>query len=291
MASFLGDDLDDSFVHVLRYALKPTSAKYALIDVPDGRERMTLGRDWVKVAPRGRDLVSAIRHEHEVSRSATFMLRTFVYLGYASAVGLPLVADSARVGVIHDVLEEADRFVSDRVLQAISKNFKADHFRPSGVGLNVVSPFAAIVFQRCNGDRRRLVDEIKKLREDQTTTRNFLAGAEQAIDQAETHHEMLAAKRRWRQVIAEASRSFAIDPSLVSLEDGYSFAEEIPTNLDDFSNPAAWIGALRSLPGELLRRLLRRRPLAELHSLGKELPGPSGIRRDARALFGEIQLD
>jgi hypothetical protein len=291
---FLGsNDIEDTrdYKALLRYFLSPgsTAACYqSMAHRPDGQDDIRLGELWFQSAPAKVDLLAELRRQEAGAESlgATFFSRTFLYLGYSNLRSMPLMVDSARSGLVRTVLEEEDLFYRTRVLAALQDSFE-QHPREGERKLrHVVSPFAAIVFERANGDRSRIVKEVQELRRDLAGVRRDLGTLE-----FDSHwgqgQEKDDAERKIEGVLEEIKRSYGPHPGRFTLKAGLSFVEEVGKTAAQPSNPAAWVRLL-STPLEALRQVKARRTVAAIHELKGDLPGPFSLRADIEDLFGFI---
>ncbi len=287
LAAFLGDRLDNYFSDLLRNALSPNDVEYALVDTPDGGEEVRIGGEWLKTVPAGTDLVAALREEREFSRSTTFVLRTFLYLGYAGTLGIAFVPDAARANLINDVVKRQNAFVTERLLTELQRKFETIPEPQPYDARALVSPFAAVAFQRCGGDRSRLVREVERLREEFRPVRGTLRELQKDIEH-DDRKRAIAAENKWFKILDEAARIFGRHPGLISLKEGTAFSGNVADVVDDYTSAKAWVKALAELPLTLVQRVLRRRKLAEIHTLSSELPGPTAVREAVHKLFGNV---
>src|SRR4030095_9313356 len=79
--------------------------------------------------------------------------------------------------------------------------------------LSRVSPFAAIIFKKADKDKRRIVPEMKKLRDELAEDRKQLQGIEKRA-LCGTRADALKAKEEWERVINEIAASFGVSHPL-----------------------------------------------------------------------------
>lgn len=96
----------------------------------------------------------------------------------------------------------------------------------------------------------------------------------------------IRAEKRVDDILEEIARSYGPSPSLFSLEKGVSFANDVVEIAEDPTSWKAWVTAIGSLPFEVAKRLIDRRPVVEIHELKAEIPGPLALRKTLEDLFG-----
>lgn len=217
-----------------------------------------------------------------------FLLRAFLYLAYAHLLEIPFTPDHARSAIIKRILNNEDTFFRTRILNSLQENFEK-YPPPFGDDLRqITSPFAAVVFQRCNGNRSRLVTEIKKMRDEMKPTRERLRELEwHAI--WDNRAEGIKAESKLRKVVDEIAQNFGPQPGLLNWETGISLGEETGEIIDNPTSWKAWLEALLQLPLEIASRLIYRRPVAEIHRLQNELPGSRALNKVLVDLFGDLK--
>src|SRR5262245_61060430 len=112
--------------------------------------------------------------KENISRVGTFLRRTFLYLAYSDFLKVPFTSDSARASVVSAVLRKEDDFFRICVLKVLQKTFEEFPSLSVDEPRHIVSPFAAVVFERCNGSRSKLVREIQRMRHELIPTRERL---------------------------------------------------------------------------------------------------------------------
>jgi hypothetical protein len=274
------------FGEILTYSLSP-DAGYVRAYEADSLEEVRIGENWFRTAPEGVDLVAALKAEHEFGRSATFFARTFLYLGYADARSMPLVVDSARASAVSKVIKGEDNYFRSRILNLLQDSFEQFPRQYADNTRRMVSPFAAIVFDRCNGVRSRIAPEVERLRAELTEARRSLATLEWDALWA-PREDSIAAETKFEKILEEIARSYGPHPGLFSLEKGISFANDAIEVAEDPASWKAWLTAIGAFPHDLANRLVARRPVAEIHDLRMDIPGPLALRNSIDSLFGPV---
>jgi hypothetical protein len=224
-----------------------------------------------------------LRQGTRVARSTTFLVRSFLYLGYGDVSGLVFVPDAVRVPVVGQVVG-AERELRDRPLQTMIDAVSPRMLR-KGIMLERVSPLAAVVFGRAQPDQKRIVPELKTLREELAPLRQRLREAEQKIFFGHGD-EVVDATDDWNQINHEVKRSFGKEPHLVSVDQVLSFGQDVGEAAADPTKPKGWTKALMGLPADVVCRKLLRRKAVELHRLRNEVPAVGTLQNAIAALFG-----
>jgi hypothetical protein len=283
LRSFCGDDEDPAIEHLLRIALAPTGMNYGLRAQPDRSHEVAEGEVWLKAGPSRSQLLKRLRREKGVARSTTFVVRSFVYLGYSDVTGYVFVPDAVREPVLGAVAATEGELRS-KLLKTISRSAAA-RMTANVKALSRVSPLAAVVFERSKPDRKRIVRELKALREELTSLRERLGSAERKIFYG-VGAEPVEALNEWKRVNRELKRRFGDEPHLVSLEQVFSFGKSGAKAIDDPLKPGSWLELLIGMPYTVAKRTILRRKAVELHRLHREIPAAGRLYESINALFG-----
>jgi hypothetical protein len=157
-----------------------------------------------------------------------------------------------------------------------------------------VAPLAAIIFKRAYPDKRNIPTEMAKLREELTPLRKRLHDIEDRL-LWRSYDEMLAAEAQWKSILAEIERAF-IEPAFrhasaeVKMRQALNLAEPVGDLIANPLSPGTWAKALLGAPIEAVYRMLRRRPVVEIHRLRRQLPGPRQLEELISHLFGEVRV-
>jgi hypothetical protein len=283
LRAFVGDDDDPAMEDLLRIALAPTEMNYGLRAQPDRSHEVAEGEVWLKAGPTRSQLLKRLASETGIARSTTFVVRSFVYLAYGDVTGRVFVPDVVREPVVAAVATtEGD--VRAKLLETIAAN--ATPRMSGGLGnLSRVAPLAAVVFERAQPDRRRIVHELRALREELAPLRARLAKAEQSILYG-VGVTPVDALNEWKAISIELKRSFGDDPHLVSLRQIFSFGNSGAKAIDEPLKAGSWMSLLLGMPYAVAERTILRRKAVELHRLHREIPAAGRLRESIRALFG-----
>jgi hypothetical protein len=283
LRSFVGDDEDPAFEHLLRIALSPSRMDYGLRAQPDRAYEVAEGEAWLKAGPTRSQLLKRLRREKGVARATTFVLRSFVYLGYGDVTNQMFVPDAVRVPVVRSVAT-AEREVRARLLKTLTRS-TASRMRGKAKDLSRVSPLAAVLFGRAKPSRKNIVRELQGLREELTSLRNRVAAAERKIFYG-VGNEPVDAYEEWKRINRELKRRFGNEPHLVTLKQVFSFGDSSARVLDDPLKAGSWCGLLLGMPYRVAERTLLRRKAVELHRLHSEIPAVGKLYESIEALFG-----
>ena len=162
----------------------------------------------------------------------------------------------------------------------------------------IVPPLAAIVFTKARGDKRRIANEIQKLRKQLEPVREELRTAEFNLQSASAR-EVQREGEKWAASFSQVAKMLK-----TSLPKSYAVSvegmlESLPDVVDaagGFSNPMKWPTLLQkgrtlSKAGEeMLRQVLTGRRLVELHNMSGDFPGPELLRGSLKDLFGSVHV-
>jgi hypothetical protein len=255
------------------------------LHVADSSHDMDLGLERLRS-----DLVLAGRAEgapkmRSLDEAALrFVMRTFVYLGYADEYRLPLTLDASRAPVVETLREGAAEFrrqVLERLRQAYGSRPAADL-----QANRRLSPFAAIVFSRAQPNRRRIVPEMQRLRAELADVRRELQSMEDELFRTDIGQK--AAAEKLERALTEIDRRFTTRGHLVSMEETARFALDAAEVVERPSSPKAWTKALLGLPKQALERWLAQRTLLKVHQFRNELPASAALRSAVHELFGDL---
>ena len=288
LAVYLDQDKVEKFEPLLRFALSPTEAFYGLAYNSDGVEDVQIGDLWLRTLPDNIDLVETLEREASVARGGTFLIRSFLYVAYSDFLRVPFTPDSARSAVIQKVIKNEDTFFRTRIFNKLQENFENYPSPSTGDYRQITSPFAAVVFERCNGQRSRLAKEVQKIRDQLKPTRERLRELEWTALWGK-RAESVEAEGKIQNVLNEIAQHFGQHPGLLSWEKGISLGKDTGEIASNPTSWKAWLTALSSLPVEIARRLANRRPVAEIHRLQQELPGARMLNKSIDDLFGKLK--
>ncbi len=157
-----------------------------------------------------------------------------------------------------------------------------------------VAPLAAIIFKRAYPDKRNIPTEMAKLREELAPLRKRLHDIEDRF-LWRTYDERLAAEAQWKSILAEIERDFT-EPTFkhasaeVKVIRGLNLAGPVGDIIANPLSPGTWAKALLGAPLEAIYRMLRQRPVIEIHRLKRQLPGSQQLEELISHLFGEVRV-
>lgn len=287
LLSFLGEEETSRFDAFLNEALNARHVDYLLLATPDDEYHIKTGREWLLTTPSHLDLVKQLEKERAISRSANYLVRSFLYLAYADVSKLAFTPDAARCPVVDAVLTREEEFRT-KLLKGLNEPWT------SGMGdkelMSRVSPFAAVVFERAGKNKQRVVPEIRKLRDDLKDDRSHLLSLEDKILWG-SHAERLDATKKYNQVITELVSSFGVsNPLEITFKFILDMASDIGEVADDPKKVSSW-AKLITLPDHIVKRITARNTSVGIHRLiqNPNLPAPEKLRSTIFHLFGDIQ--
>lgn len=287
LVSFLGEQETSKYDTLLNEVLTPERTQYLLLQIPDSEHEIEIGREWLLTTPSYNDLLDQLIKEGSVARSATFLIRSFVYLAYADVSKLAFTPDAVRCPVLDSVISKEEQF-RGRLRDALNEPWT------DGVGdkelLERISPFAAIVFARAGKNKKRIVPEIERLRLELENDRRHLLALEDKILWG-TYIERLEAIEKYNQVVSEIASSFSVThPLKVTTKFILDMSGDIGEVLDSPEKLSAWAKIIK-LPDHAIKRFTARGTTAGIHRLmqDRNIPAPEKMRSSIYHLFGPIQ--
>jgi len=211
-----------------------------------------------------------------------FLARTFYYAAYSDVENIPWVPDHVRVPLARDLMK-VERGLAEDLRKRLQKHWEDTPISGRLEILQRTSPFAAVVFMRCKGDRTAIPDEMLGLRNEFSQTRMNLLELESELHSS--RDRAVEIKRKWLKVLGEVDKRYGPSPARVTLESGISLAEDAAEVVPRPEDVGAWLKALGGLPMEFLKGLLRRRPIAQIHRIRRELPAAATLKKVINVLF------
>lgn len=247
-------------------------------DPDDWSEQMR----WVRTVPERSKMVIALKKEaREHQRMHKFIMRTFVYVAYADVLRMPFIPDTARHPVIEGIVSEEDQFRGR--LQSALKSVVVETTPGDKDLLRRVPPLAAVLFERAR-TARDIVPELVRLRNELAPLRETLRNLERQM-LYELHDTAIRAATKWDQAVEEVECNFGLEPRFVTLKLALKLGEHFGETVDNPTSFNSWWAALAQLPAKVMRRLIARRTLIELHRLRPELPASERLRGSIQRIF------
>ncbi|MFC1635196.1 hypothetical protein ACFL5Z_10160 [Planctomycetota bacterium] len=217
-----------------------------------------------------------------LDRDKTFNLRTFLYIGYADTHNIAFTPDVARRPTLEKVLSREEEFRG--LLLSKLKDPVVETTPGDKELLRRVSPLAMVVFERAGRDSKRILNEMRSLRDDLKSSRAKLAELE--YERLNIFHDnSVKVKSKWDNVLKEVERNFGTEPNLFTSRHAISFSQIFGRIINDPFNFQLWREAIVKLPIGTIRRLLGRHTLIEIHSIRPELPAAGRLINSIKALF------
>jgi len=288
LATFLGDEEDSDRFMPLFARLRRSAYYNWAVTPPDTPDDIEIGKQWLLTAPTHADLVELLKGESEYASNATgFLVRTFFYLAYANVSQIVFTPDTTRAPVLENILAKEEQ-VRGRLLKRLQEPWNEHQTLERRV-----APFAAVIFKRAYPNKRNIPTEMAKLREELAPLRKRLHAIEKKLQ--DSYEKYLAAEAQWNSILAEIERDFT-EPSFkyasaeVKIRQALNLAGPVSDLMDKPMSPGTWAKALLGAPLEAIYRMLRRRPVIEIHRLKRQLPGPLQLERLISNLFGEVRV-
>ena len=259
------------------------------------------GRQRVNAALPG-EISLLLNPEDRWARGTMFFIRTFFYLGYMDIAKIPFVSDAIRSPFIATVQAQQMSFQAEllrKVQDAFSENLAFN-----GIA-EWLSPFAAVVFQRCRGDRTRIIDEIANLRDEIQPDRERLFQLEDeyqygvsANSHADTRHVLdfddgsstmrvsQKARRRFKEALDELTERYGTGGQPMESREMLALGTATAGVAMGPLGATNWIKLVSSLPVNEMKRMFTRRRFAEMYRLFSKLRGPAVLQHSIEQLFG-----
>jgi hypothetical protein len=283
LTTFVGEEQPEKFYDLVGDAL---NEGYRFEITPDRDLEILTGKEWLLTTPNQFDLLKQLEKEwKDAGRGTTFLIRTFLYLSYADTYKISFTPDAVRCPVLEIVLDKEEQF-RGKLLSSLKSSWVEDTPGDKEL-LSRVSPFAAIIFKNADKDKRRIVPEMRKLRDELAQDRKRLRDIE---DRAlyRSRADALKAKDEWEKVVDEIATSFGVShPLKVTAQFMLNYAEDIGGVLKDPKSLGSWM-KLAELPAHTVSRITARRTTVGIHQFlrNTELPGEGQLRSSIHHLFG-----
>lgn len=287
---YFGKEKSDRFNTVFELALNPEVSLYESYLYPewDGSNEINLSLEELALLESQDDARIKLGQSPKLNLDLQFLMRTFLYMAYTDFSSIPFTPDNTRAPIVTKLIQKQEATLRGQLSEAIQKQF-IEYPKIGGREIrSLTTPFATVVFQRSKGNRTKILEETIRLRDEMEKTRIRLSDLERKMLMF-SRDESIAAESQWKKVIKEIERDFGVEPNLVSFKRGISFTKEIGEVMDDPKSWKAWLATLALLPVEVITRLYNRRPVFEIHSLRKQLPGINRLDSLIHELFGDLK--
>jgi hypothetical protein len=283
LVAFLGEGRSvEEYVPLFHWMQRPDAVERGYSSLPDGPVEVENGKVWLQTLPDKGDIVAELNREPALHRSVTFLARSFIYLAQADASGVALTSDGAR-SVVFETVDGEERALRAQLLRKIGETFLDSRLGDEFNLTRDITPLAAIVIDRASPHRSNIPREMVRLRDELTTLRARLRTAEEELFSGTRDNEV-AAYRKWKAVFDEIEREFGKGDHLLTTSGVLGFAEGVAGAALKPKEPKGWFQLL-SLPVDIVRRILSRRTIIELHRLRSQLPASENLRRKTEWLL------
>ena len=265
---------------------------------PDRGQDFSSIPQWLEREPSYEEFLANLENHHNVSRSYTFMARTFLYIGYADIHGLTFIPDTTRIPVVEQVYKKEEELcrklrydlpgdLLGTLHDSVGAPIDEQAFFDANKVWDVVTPLAAIVFNRA-ATKAHIARQMADLRYELRNVRMQLGKLEAAARGFATMHEEKAAQLKWGAIRDEIRSNFKDGKSLISWRPLLNFCGAASKAIFKPLSGESWVGALAALSDvpEAFGPLMNRWPIIEIHRLEREMPGTSALRSDVKRLFG-----
>jgi hypothetical protein len=307
LLTFLQEKETDKFQKLVTHALKPSAVQYGLINTPDHSDALDLARLWLQTAPDRGDLVQQLeKEEPDSGRALTFLIRTFLYLACADKAEANFWPDTARIIALEPVLKEEAQ-LREAILSSLEEQLQREFVesyrelcttpRPQPV----ISPFAALVFERAGNDRQNIIQQMKKIRKDAAELRAQI----REIDtrwQSGSAYDAAKAREDWQEVLKDVekywqTKNYKLGQVVLVLRWALKFTGsilELTTGIATQDLIKSLKGGVQSgnnileFPLDALKKLVQTNTVVEMHRLlpPGEVPNPQRLEAMLDNLFG-----
>jgi hypothetical protein len=235
--------------------------------------------------PRG-VLETLVRHPRE--DHTTYLTRAFQYWSIANSRQLAFYPDYGRSGLLREYLKREHKSLADEAYRRIAEALAADveELRRAG-NRHVIPmpPLAALVLNKCNGDRSKLLDALLGVRQEFSATRTALTDVDNHIRAARSIKDGQQWSQKRTQILSELAKK-AQQPDETIFDQGLDFLSKLIGVVVTPMNPAAYADLIESIPLEWIRQQWGRRPVAQLLSLRRKVSNQSNLDTLVFGLFG-----
>jgi hypothetical protein len=284
LRAFLGEDKAPYAEELVSYVLNPARFNFGFSLDPHRDEQFLVGQRLLRNASSVDEIRRRLDAKDYEARQITFVVRSFIYVGYSNVHQLPFTADSTRMKMLSSALDGQDE-LRTKLLEKLRRSVELGAISEPTELQRRISPLASIVFDRAWPGRGNIPKLMEQLRKELAPMRERLKEAENAAIWG-VQAEELSAVRKWNSVFEEIEQAFGRDERLLSIRRGLNFAGLGATAIGELKKASGWAKVLLDLPVDAAQRMLARRPAIELFNLQKEIPGSARARRRIADLFG-----
>jgi hypothetical protein len=286
LASFLGGNVPiDACRDVVELCTDAEFVQRVAAFFPREQAQFKRGWDWLHTVGRGENLRKKFEGDSEILLSSVFLVRTFVYASLAEVWQMPFTADQVRSKTLL-LMSSEEQGLRQRIIETLSTAFKQQPLSDDFGLARKVTPLAGIVLDRAAPDKHRIPREMARLRKELAPLRERLREVESMI-QTGTAAQEIAAKRKWNRAFEQLKGEFGEGDGSVAFRPILEFATVTSKILLEPMAAGKWVDAIMGQPAEFLRGMLNRRPLLELHRLGKKMPATGRLRRKIAEMFDQ----
>jgi hypothetical protein len=255
---------------------------YTFVDLGSTPDVLSNQMRQICTAPKRSDLVAALAVEAQQNqRMHKFIMRTFVYIAYADVQRIPFTPDTTRHSIVDGIFTEEDQFRGR--LQSILKSVVSETTPGDKALLRRIPPIAAVLFERAQ-TRCDIAKELIKLRKELTSLRDTLKKLEHKL-YYESRDTAMKAAEKWNRAVEEVERNFGLEPRFIAGKMALQLGMQLGDVIDNPTKFKSWWSAITELPSEVIKRLISRHTLIELHRLRPELPASEKLRKTIRKIF------
>ena len=247
---------------------------------PDGIRDAYLATQAIK-SVTAYELHQRLKGDAQDRRIAGYALRTFLYLGIADHLWMPLASDAARKELLDLVARREQDYVRQQIIDLLGASAANDlSFSPTVRAIS--APLAAIVFHRAQSPAE-IIPELHRLRAELKPLRRRL----QPWEQKRAHgvgRQRDKATNKLNRALDELAAKYHLKRQAFTTTDFIQLGPALAPIAAAPQNPAAWLPITAKAGGGLLK-WQERRFFVELHHEYDHIPSPAAQDDDLRRLF------
>ena len=238
----------------------------------------------MNVEARQTELTPGVPMLNLESRTAEYIVRTFMYRALATGLGCQFVPDAQRVSLIQ-AASPIELDLAGEAARVLRESWQKTVPEVGGEIRNFTSPLGAVVIERAQGDAARLPDELLKLRNELSGVRDRILDFENKMLE-DSLRDAQEASRRWKRAMGELRDAYGNGVQAISIQQGIHVTGTAAETAAKDGWKVGLLEVIRNFTAEPLLSMLRRRPVVELHQLHRETPAWGRLLRRARVLYG-----
>jgi hypothetical protein len=247
---------------------------------PDGIQDAYLAREAIKTVT-AYELHQRLRGTDHDRRIAGYALRTFLYLGIADELLLPVTSDAARKDLLGLIARREQDYIRQQIIDLLGAS-AANDLSLSPTVRAISAPLAAIVFHRAKTSAQ-IIPELHRLRTELKALRHRLRPWEEKR-RTGVGRPRDKAINKLNRALDELAAKYHLKRQAFTTTDFVHLGANLAPIMAAPQNPAAWLPLTATTSGGLLK-WQERRFFVELHHEYDHIPSSAAQDEDLRRLF------